>query len=57
LVVRDDGRGGAHPSAFGSSSSGLTGLTERVRAVDGHLSITSPSGGPTVVTVDLPMHA
>jgi len=55
--VRDDGRGGAHPSAFGSSSSGLTGLTERVRAVDGHLSITSPSGGPTVVTVDLPMHA
>lgn len=56
LVVRDDGGGGAHPSAFGSSSSGLTGLTDRVRTVDGHLHITSPAGGPTVVTVDLPMH-
>ncbi|HMD45918.1 MAG TPA: sensor domain-containing protein [Acidimicrobiales bacterium] len=56
LVVRDDGRGGARPSAFGSSSSGLAGLTDRVHTVDGHLSITSPIGGPTVVTVDLPMH-
>ncbi len=57
LVARDDGRGGAHPSAFGSSSSGLTGLIDRVRTVDGHLDVTSPPGGPTVVTVDLPMHA
>ncbi len=57
LVVRDDGRGGARPSAFGSSSSGLTGLTDRVRTVDGRLDITSPPGGPTVVTVDLPMQA
>jgi signal transduction histidine kinase len=57
LVVRDDGRGGARPSAFGSSSSGLTGLTDRVHTVDGHLDIISPVGGPTVVTVDLPMQA
>ncbi|MGH9044994.1 MAG: sensor histidine kinase, partial [Acidimicrobiales bacterium] len=57
LVVRDDGQGGARPSAFGSSSSGLSGLTDRVRTVDGRLDITSPIGGPTVVTVDLPMHA
>jgi signal transduction histidine kinase len=57
IVVRDDGRGGAQPALVGSSSSGLTGLTDRVHAVDGHLHITSPAGGPTVVTIDLPLHA
>jgi signal transduction histidine kinase len=57
LVVRDDGKGGAQLSKLGSSSSGLSGLTDRVHAVDGRLSITSPPGGPTVVTVDLPLHA
>jgi signal transduction histidine kinase len=57
LVVRDDGRGGAQLALVGSTSSGLTGLTDRVHAVDGHLHITSPPGGPTVVTVDLPLHA
>jgi signal transduction histidine kinase len=57
LVVRDDGTGGARPSRYGSSSSGLTGLTERVRAVDGQLAIVSPDGGPTVITVDLPLRA
>jgi len=55
LVVRDDGRGGAQLSTVGSSSSGLTGLTERVHAVDGRLNLVSPPGGPTVVTVDLPL--
>lgn len=57
LVVRDDGRGGAHPVLVGSSSSGLAGLGERVLTVDGHLDVVSPPGGPTVVTVDLPLHA
>jgi signal transduction histidine kinase len=57
VVVRDDGRGGAHPVLVGSSSSGLAGLAERVQAVDGHLDVASPPGGPTVVTVDLPLHA
>ena len=55
LAVRDDGRGGAELSTAGSSSSGLAGLTERVRAVDGRLTLVSPPGGPTVVTVDLPL--
>jgi signal transduction histidine kinase len=55
LVVRDDGRGGAHLSTVGSTSSGLSGLTERVRTVDGRLDLVSPHGGPTVVTVDLPL--
>ncbi|MCU4183367.1 sensor domain-containing protein [Acidiferrimicrobium sp. IK] len=54
IVVRDDGRGGATVCRLGSSSSGLAGLADRVAAVDGHLSIGSPPGGPTVVTIDLP---
>ncbi len=57
IVVRDDGRGGAAINRFGSSSSGLAGLADRVGTVDGHLSIASPPGGPTVVTVDLPSHS
>jgi signal transduction histidine kinase len=57
LVVRDDGRGGATINGAGSSSSGLAGLIDRVRAVDGHLSLASPPGGPTAITVDLPCHA
>jgi signal transduction histidine kinase len=57
IVVRDDGKGGAATNRVGSSSSGLAGLADRVGSVDGHLSIASPPGGPTVVTVDLPTHA
>jgi signal transduction histidine kinase len=53
IRVTDDGRGGASPVADG----GLHGLAERVRTVDGSIDIDSPSGGPTVVTVELPSHA
>ncbi len=42
LVVRDDGRGGAHLSTIGSTSSGLAGLTDRVRTVDGRLNLVFP---------------
>jgi signal transduction histidine kinase len=56
VVVRDDGCGGA-VTRTGSRASGLSGLAERVEAVDGRLDVTSPLGGPTVVTVDLPLHA
>jgi len=55
LVVRDDGAGGAQLTTLGSSSSGLAGLSDRVHAVDGQLYLVSPPGGPTVVTVDLPL--
>jgi signal transduction histidine kinase len=55
LVVRDDGLGGATVVSTGSSSSGLRGLSDRVQTVDGHLEVTSPPRGPTVVTVDLPL--
>jgi signal transduction histidine kinase len=50
IVVSDDGRGGARPGA----GTGLVGLAQRVAAVDGTLSIESPTGGPTRITVDLP---
>jgi signal transduction histidine kinase len=53
LQVRDDGSGGAVPAP----GSGLSGLLDRVRTVDGRLDIVSPPGGPTVVTVELPSHA
>jgi signal transduction histidine kinase len=51
--VSDDGAGGAVAS-FGS---GLSGLAERLRTVDGAIQISSPRGGPTVVTVEMPSHA
>jgi signal transduction histidine kinase len=50
LIVADDGRGGASVG----KGSGLAGLAERVRTVDGVLRIVSPLGGPTEVTVELP---
>jgi signal transduction histidine kinase len=53
IRVTDDGRGGARLVAGG----GLAGLAERVRTVDGRLTIDSPRGRPTVVTVELPSHA
>jgi len=37
--------------------SGLSGLVQRVSTVDGRVEVSSPSGGPTVVTVVLPMKA
>jgi signal transduction histidine kinase len=53
LRVSDDGSGGACVEDRG----GLAGLAERVRTVDGRMQVSSPPGGPTVVTVELPSHA
>ncbi|MDX6422030.1 MAG: hypothetical protein QOG28_6650 [Trebonia sp.] len=49
--VTDDGRGGAALSG----GSGLQGLAQRASTVDGTLRVVSPPGGPTTVTVELPM--
>jgi signal transduction histidine kinase len=51
--VGDDGAGGASVMA----GSGLAGLAERLRTVDGIMEISSPRGGPTVITIELPSHA
>ncbi|MGW6575083.1 sensor domain-containing protein [Streptomyces sp. NPDC054945] len=50
IDVTDDGRGGADPAA----GSGLTGLADRIAVLDGTLTITSPPGGPTVLSLEIP---
>ncbi|MFF0312181.1 sensor domain-containing protein [Streptosporangium sp. NPDC004379] len=52
LLVRDGGDGGA----AADTGSGLRGLAGRVAPVDGTIDVHSPPGGPTVVTVELPLH-
>ena len=53
LRASDDGTGGARLETRG----GLAGLADRVKTVDGRLQITSPPGGPTTITIELPSHA
>ena len=53
LSVADDGMGGADPGR----GTGLSGLAQRVAVVDGRLTIASPPGGPTKITVELPLRA
>jgi signal transduction histidine kinase len=51
VTVRDDGVGGADPAR----GSGLTGLGDRVEALGGRISVTSPPGKGTTIVVALPM--
>lgn len=51
VTVRDDGRGGADVKA----GSGLSGLGDRIAAIGGTLSITSPAGEGTTVTAVMPI--
>jgi signal transduction histidine kinase len=53
LEVSDDGIGGADAGR----GSGLAGLAQRVSTVDGRIDVVSPAGGPTTVTVELPLRA
>ena len=50
-TVRDDGVGGADPAR----GSGLTGLGDRVEALGGRVSVTSPPGHGTTIAVTLPI--
>ncbi|WP_284117725.1 sensor histidine kinase [Streptomyces fragilis] len=50
LTVTDDGHGGADPAA----GTGLAGVERRLGAFDGVLAVSSPTGGPTVVTLEIP---
>jgi signal transduction histidine kinase len=49
VEILDDGRGGADPTG-----NGLAGLRDRVRAVDGTLTVVSPPAGGTTLRVELP---
>jgi signal transduction histidine kinase len=49
VEIHDDGVGKADPLG-----SGLSGLRQRVEALDGTLEVTSPPGGPTTIRAELP---
>lgn len=49
-MVGDDGVGGAEPTVDG----GLAGVQRRLAAFDGTLSVASPVGGGTIVTIKVP---
>jgi len=53
VEVWDDGAGGARVVPGG----GLAGLSGRVEALDGSLTIESPPGGPTLVRAEIPVAA
>ena len=50
VTVTDDGAGGADLSR----GSGLRGVQRRLRTFDGALTLHSPAGGPTVLTMEIP---
>ncbi|TDC41724.1 sensor histidine kinase [Micromonospora sp. KC213] len=50
MVVTDDGAGGADPAA----GTGLRGIERRLAAFDGTMALSSPPGGPTVITMEIP---
>jgi signal transduction histidine kinase len=50
VEVADNGVGGAELRRGG----GLSGLADRASSVEGSLHVTSPVGGPTVITAELP---
>ncbi|MEU1144039.1 sensor histidine kinase [Streptomyces sp. NPDC005863] len=50
IAVTDDGKGGA---AIGAGS-GLSGVERRLGTFDGVLAVSSPAGGPTMVTMEIP---
>ncbi len=50
ITVTDNGRGGAVVGA----GSGLAGVERRLGTFDGVLAVSSPAGGPTLVTMEIP---
>ncbi|SEG53558.1 Signal transduction histidine kinase [Actinacidiphila yanglinensis] len=50
VVVGDDGAGGAAPG----TGTGLRGVARRLEVFDGTVSVDSPPGGPTRVTMEVP---
>ena len=51
LAISDNGIGGADPAR----GSGLTGLTDRIKAVGGTLDVTSPTGCGTTLLIEIPV--
>ena len=49
VTVQDDGRGGAC-----LDGTGLVGVVDRIETLGGHVTIASPDGGPTRITLEVP---
>ncbi|MFI6346678.1 histidine kinase [Streptomyces sp. NPDC050560] len=49
ITVTDNGKGGANPDG-----TGIRGVERRIAAFDGILAVSSPHGGPTMVTMEIP---
>jgi signal transduction histidine kinase len=56
IGVTDNGRGGADPALKGGGEvgGGLRGIERRLAPFDGVLAVSSPLGGPTAVTMEIP---
>jgi len=50
IDVVDDGRGGAEAA----QGTGLRGIERRLDVFDGHLVVSSPQGGPTIMSIEMP---
>jgi signal transduction histidine kinase len=50
VTVTDDGQGGADQRR----GTGLAGVARRLAAFDGTITIASPAGGPTIITLEVP---
>ena len=50
IGVSDNGQGGADPAR----GTGLRGIEQRLGAFDGIMAVSSPPGGPTAVTMEIP---
>lgn len=50
ISVTDNGKGGAEAG----SGSGLSGVERRLGTFDGIMAVSSPAGGPTMVTMEIP---
>ncbi|NED93241.1 sensor histidine kinase [Streptomyces sp. SID11233] len=50
ISVTDNGKGGASAA----SGSGLSGVERRLGTFDGIMAVSSPAGGPTMVTMEIP---
>ena len=53
INITDDGVGGASLA----KGHGLAGLVDRLAGVDGTLTLSSPAGGPTLLTATIPQHS
>jgi signal transduction histidine kinase len=50
VMVADNGLGGASKTPGG----GLSGIQQRLSAFDGTVTVASPTGGPTIITMEVP---